>query len=225
MIEFDRTSYSYGAREIISRATLSLSSGSMHFLTGPSGAGKTTFLKLCYRALVPTEGDIRIFGQPTRDMERDEVATLRQRIGVVHQDCRFLDHLSVAENVVLPLLVSGLSVENRGDEVSDLLSWVALDHRAAASPAELSGGERQRLALARAVILSPDIIVADEPTGNIDWEMGQRLMALLIELNRLGKTIVLATHDLNLIRATRDKTSARVLRIQAGELRQSGSDL
>jgi len=129
-------------------------------------------------------------------MERDEVATLRQRIGVVHQDCRFLDHLSVAENVVLPLLVSGLSVENRGDEVSDLLSWVALDHRAAASPAELSGGERQRLALAR-----------------------------VIELNRLGKTIVLATHDLNLIRATRDKTSARVLRIQAGELRQSGSDL
>lgn len=197
----------------------------MHFLTGPSGAGKTTFLKLCYRALVPTEGDIRIFGKPTREMERDDVAALRQRIGVVHQDCRFLDHLSVAENVVLPLLVSGLSADDRAEEVNDLLSWVALDHRAKASPAELSGGERQRLALARAVILSPDIIVADEPTGNIDWEMGQRLMSLLIELNRLGKTILLATHDLNLIRAARDKTSARVLRIQAGELRQAGSDL
>jgi len=197
----------------------------MHFLTGPSGAGKTTFLKLCYCALVPTSGEVRVFGQPTHKMVRDEVADLRQRIGVVHQDCKFLDHLSVKQNVALPLLVTGQPLDARTEEVNDLLIWVGLEARAGASPAELSGGERQRLALARSVILSPDIIIADEPTGNIDWEMGQKLMALLIELNRLGKTVLVATHDRNLIRTARDRVEARVLRVNNGHVQAAGASL
>jgi cell division transport system ATP-binding protein len=225
MIQFDEASYSYGAVEVISRASLELLPGSMYFLTGPSGSGKTTFLKLCYLDLLPTGGDIRFSGTATRALGRDQIAGLRQRMGVVHQDCQFLDHMSVAANVALPLVISGQDVALRRDEISDLLSWVGLADKEDALPLELSGGERQRLALARAVILSPDLIIADEPTGNIDWEMGQKVMSLMIELNKLGKTIIIATHDLNLIRSASGRTAARVLRLKGGRIEQASSHL
>lgn len=225
MIELENVAYSYGGGELLSDLSLSLSPGSFHFLTGPSGAGKTTLLKLCYGALVPTSGQVRLFGQDRRTMERDDIAMARRRIGVVHQDCKFLDHLSVSDNIALPLMVSGRDLLNEAANLKELIGWVGLRERAGALPPELSGGERQRAALARAVIMSPDVVLADEPTGNVDWEMSQRLLRLLIELNHMGKTIMIATHDLALIRAAKSQVQARVLRIASRRLQLAGADL
>jgi cell division transport system ATP-binding protein len=225
LIELENVAYSYGGGELLSDITLKLNPGSFHFLTGPSGSGKTTLLKLCYGALIPSAGDVHLFGADLRKMERDDIAFARRRIGVVHQDCQFLDHLSVADNIALPLTVSGRDMLSELANLKELTGWVGLTHRADALPPELSGGERQRAALARAVIMSPEVIIADEPTGNVDWEMSQRLMRLLIELNRMGKTIMIATHDLALIRAAKAHVQARVLRISNRRLQLAGADL
>lgn len=225
MIELQNVSYSYGGGELLSNISLKLAPGSFHFLTGPSGSGKTTFLKLCYMELVATSGHVQVFGRDTRSLTRDEIARNRQRIGVVHQDCQFLDHLPISANVTLPLTVSGRDSAAEAENMNDLLTWVGLGNHADALPAQLSGGERQRAALARAVIMSPDVVLADEPTGNVDWEMSKRLLTLLVELNRMGKTIMIATHDLNLIRAAKSQVNARVLRISNRRLQLAGADL
>lgn len=224
MIELEDVAYSYGGAQLFADLSLTLAPGSFHFLTGPSGAGKTTLLKLCYGELLPTAGHVRLFGEDARSLERDGVAMARRRIGVVHQDCQFLDHLPVAENIALPLKVAGREAEAEGN-LDDLMAWVGLRGQAGQTPPELSGGERQRAALARAVIMSPDVILADEPTGNVDWEMSQRLLTLLVELNKMGKTVLIATHDLNLIRAAKSMVSARNLRLQGGRLHQAGAEL
>lgn len=225
MIEFENASYSYTGGELLSDVSLSVSSGSFYFITGPSGSGKTTFLKMCYGDLVPNSGDIKLFNKDLRKMTRDNIAIARRRIGVIHQDCQFLDHLSVSENIALPLAVSGQDSLSNKMNLQELLNWVGLKGRANALPPELSGGERQRAALARAVIMSPDIIFADEPTGNIDWEMSQRLLQLLVELNRMGKTVLLASHDLSLIRLAKSHVQARVLRIANKRIQQAGATL
>lgn len=225
MIELENVAYSYGGGELLSDISLRLAPGSFHFLTGPSGSGKTTLMKLCYGALMPTAGQVRLFDRDVRGFSRDDIAQLRRRVGVVHQDCQFLDHLPVAENIGLPLHVSGRNTDAVGEDLDDLMHWVGLTERSAALPPELSGGERQRAALARAVIMSPDVILADEPTGNVDWDMSQRLLRLLIELNRMGKTVLIATHDLSLIRATKAHVQARVLRIANRRIQLAGADL
>ncbi|ASP20788.1 arginine ABC transporter ATP-binding protein [Antarctobacter heliothermus] len=225
MIELDNVAYSYSGAALFSGLSLQLAPGSFHFLTGPSGSGKTTFLKLCYGALRATEGRVSIFDTDVADMDRDAVAFARRRIGVVHQDCQFLDHLPLAENVALPLTVTGQATVDQVDNLRELLTWVGLTAKAEALPPELSGGERQRAALARALILSPDVILADEPTGNVDWEMSQRLLRLLVELNKMGKTVMIATHDLMLIRAAKSLVPARILRIAGGTLQSAGADL
>ncbi|MGY9046910.1 MAG: cell division ATP-binding protein FtsE [Rhodobacterales bacterium] len=225
MIELENVAYSYGGGALLTDMSLTLAPASFHFLTGPSGVGKTTVLKLCYGALRPTTGQLRLFDRDVMQMDREAVALSRRRIGVVHQNCQFLDHLSVAENIALPLVVAGLDVASEQDNLRELMSWVGLTGRADALPPELSGGERQRAALARAVIMSPDVILADEPTGNVDWEMSQRLLRLLVELNRMGKTIMIATHDLGLIRAAKQQVQARVLRISKRRLQLAGADL
>ena len=225
MIEFENVGYSYGGGELLSDVSLQLAPGSFHFLTGPSGSGKTTFMKLCYGALSPTAGKVRVFDADMTSLDRDQMALMRRRVGVVHQDCRFLDHLPVADNVALPLTVARRDVAAESKNLSELMNWVGLATRADALPPELSGGERQRAALARAVIMSPDVILADEPTGNVDWDMSQRLLQLLIELNRMGKTVLIASHDLTLIRTTKSQVQARVLRISDRQLQLAGADL
>lgn len=223
MISFEQVGYSYGGGDLLSDISLTLAPGSFHFLTGPSGSGKTTFLKLCYADLLPTSGRLMLFDGEARGLSRDGVALVRRRIGVVHQDCQFLDHLPVAANVALPLTVTGR--EAAVADLQDLLSWVGLRPLADALPPSLSGGERQRAAVARAVIMSPDVILADEPTGNLDWDMSLRLLTLFVELNRMGKTIVVATHDMNLIRAAKGQVAARVLRIANRRVQLAGADL
>lgn len=204
-----------GARDVLSDVTMVLKPGSFTFLTGASGAGKTTLLRLMYAALKPTRGEVVLFGRDTRRLDRQGLALTRRRIGVVFQEFRLLEHLSAYENAALPLRVAGGRERDYAEDVTELLRWVGLGERLEARPSTLSGGEQQRVAIARALVHKPDLLIADEPTGNVDPEMGERLMKLFAELNRrLGTTVVIATHDIGLIR----KFSADVLRLQHGLL-------
>lgn len=225
IVELENVSHGYGPDLLLSDISLEVPSGAFLFLTGPSGAGKTTFLKLCLGQLAPRAGRVRVFGEDLAGLGAQALAHTRQRIGVVDQQCAFLDHLDVRTNIALPLIVKGHAPDTMAQDLEDLLAWVGLSARADALPPELSGGERQRAALARAVITAPDVIVADEPTGNVDWEMSGRLLRLLTELNRMGKTVLLATHDLALIRAAKTEVQARVLRIAGQGLQLAGADL
>ncbi len=223
MIAFENVAYSYSGNELLADVSLRLAPGSFHFLTGPSGSGKSTFLKLAYAELRPTTGQVTLFDRDVTTLSRDDVARTRRRIGIVHQDCRFLDHMTLGANMALPFTVSDR--ESDPKELDELLGWVGLSHLADALPPQLSGGERQRAALARAVIVDPDVILADEPTGNVDWEMSLKILTLLVELNRMGKTIVVATHDLNLIRQAKAQVQTRVLRIAKHRVQLAGAGL
>ena len=187
---------------ILKDLNFELPAGSFHFLTGPSGAGKTSLLRMIYLAQAPTQGRIALFGEDIRAGDRVQSAALRRRLGIVFQEFRLLDHLNVFDNAALPLFVHGENYRSYRDDVTELLTWVGLRHRLTAMPNVLSGGEKQRLAIARAVVTRPTLILADEPTGNIDYAMGLRIMRLFIELNRLGATVLIATHDESLVRAS-----------------------
>jgi len=200
--------------EVLSDLNFHLPSGSFHFLTGPSGAGKSTLLRLIYLAERPSSGLISLFGRDTALLPREARPALRRRIGVVFQDFRLLDHLNVFDNVALPLRVSGQPRASYADDVKELLSWVGLGDHVDAYPATLSGGEQQRAAIARAVISRPDLLIADEPTGNVDPAMARRLLRLLAELNRLGTTVLVASHDIALVRSL----DAPVLELAGGRL-------
>ena len=214
VIRLDRVGLSYGPEaDVLADVSLQLRPGSMTFLTGPSGAGKSTLLKLAYLALRPTAGRVSMFGVDTSRLSRKDLAPLRRRIGVIFQEFRLLEHLSAYENVALPLRVLGQPEKTYRDDVIELLKWVGLGDRLSARPATLSGGEKQRVAIARAVVVKPDLIIADEPTGNVDEEMGDRLYRLFRELNkRLNTTLLIATHDLALVR----KANTDVLRLADG---------
>ncbi len=225
MIEFRNVTHRWSGVELLGEVSLRLAPGTFHFLTGPSGSGKTTLLRLAFGELLASAGEVVLFDRDRQRMSRDDLARARRRIGIVHQDCQFIDHLSLAENVALPLLVAGRVAGPEAQALAELLAWVGLADRRGARPPELSGGERQRAALARAGILSPDVILADEPTGNLDWEMSLRLLTLVVELNRMGKAVLIATHDLNLIRAVKAQVAARVLRIRDRRVQQAGAEL
>lgn len=215
-VRLDGVSLSYERTgEVLSEIDLKLASGSFTFLTGPSGAGKSSLLKLLYLAHAPDRGVVRLFGRATHDLKRQQLSALRRRIGVVFQEFRLLSHLTAAENVALPLRVAGRKASSYRQEVTDLLRWVGLGERMDAPVPSLSGGEQQRVAIARALINKPDLVIADEPTGNVDEEMGRRILRLLAELNRrAGTTVLIATHDLGLIR----EFDAPVLRLTNGML-------
>jgi cell division transport system ATP-binding protein len=186
--------YRLGA-EVLHDVSFSLAAGSFHFLTGPSGAGKSSLMRLMYLAHRPSRGSISMFGRDVSTVPRPELAALRRRIGVVFQDFRLLDHLSALDNVALPLRIAGAKEGQIRDHVAELLRWVGLEEQIDAKPTTLSGGEQQRVAIARAVIARPQILLADEPTGNVDGEIAIRLMYLLEELNKIGTTVVVATHN------------------------------
>ena len=188
-----------GGEEVLSEVSFELDAGSFHFLTGPSGAGKSSLLKLVYRAERPSSGRITLFGQDLAVLPRSQLPLLRRRIGVVFQDFRLLDHLSAFDNAALPLRLAGRAPKTYRDDVEEMLAWVGLGSKLNAMPQTLSGGEKQRLAIARAVMGQPDIILADEPTGNVDHEMAMRILLLFAELNRLGATVLIASHDQDLV--------------------------
>ncbi len=223
IVRFDRVGLRYGnGPEVLRDISFSLANGDMVFLTGPSGAGKSSLLRLMYLALHPTRGRIEMFGQDVSTLPRPALARLRRHFGVVFQDFRLLDHLTTFENVALPLLVRGEKIAHFGQNVLELLHWVGLGHRVHARPSVLSGGEQQRAAIARAIVSRPEVLLADEPTGNVDPALARRLLRLFVELNRMGTTVVIATHDPALISAT---PGALVMHLQEGRLSMHASEV
>jgi cell division transport system ATP-binding protein len=203
-VRFQRVGLRYGnGPEIFRELTFSLAPGSFHFLVGPSGAGKSSILKLLYLAIRASSGTFSLFGRDVSSLDREEVAMMRRRMGVVFQDFRLLDHLSALDNVALPLRVAGAREDQVRSHVAELLVWVGLADHIHALPPTLSGGQQQRVAIARAVITRPSLLLADEPTGNVDDAIGVRLMYLFDELNKLGTTVVIATHNESLVQRFR----------------------
>jgi cell division transport system ATP-binding protein len=200
MIRFENVGLRYGlGPEVLSDVSFHLPAKSFQFLTGPSGAGKTTLLRLLFLSLKPTRGVITLFGRERTEITRAELPMIRRKIGVVFQDFRLLDHLTTFENVALPLRVRGREETSYTKDVRDLLEWVGLGDRMHVYPPVLSGGEKQRASIARALIEQPELLLADEPTGNVDPPLARRLLKLFIELNKLGTAVVIATHDLGLM--------------------------
>lgn len=215
MVRFENIGLRYGVgSEILRDLNFQIRPSSFQFLTGPSGAGKTSLLRLLFLALKPTRGLMTLFGHDVSRLDKDALASLRRRIGLVFQDFRLIDHLTTYENVALPLRVIGRREEEYRSEVIELLRWVGLGDRIWALPPVLSGGEKQRAAIARAVIGRPELLLADEPTGNVDPSLAQRLLRLFVELNRSGTSIVIATHDIALM----DQFDARRLVLHEGRL-------
>jgi cell division transport system ATP-binding protein len=219
VVRFDDVSMRYGREpETLRDLTFSLPQGSFHFVTGPSGAGKTSLLKLIYLAAQPSKGLLHLFGQDVAQTPPEVRPFLRRRIGVVFQEFRLLDHLSAFDNAAVPLRIAGRKPDSYRQDVAELLTWVGLKDRMHALPPTLAGGEKQRLAIARAVVGRPDILLADEPTGNVDHEMGLRILRLFLELNRLGTTVLIATHDQDLVA----RSGMPVLHLEEGRLTHMG---
>jgi cell division transport system ATP-binding protein len=215
VIRFDNVGLRYGTGpEILRDINFEVGPRSFQFLTGPSGAGKTSLIRLFFLSLKPSRGLITVFGRDAAMLTRNELPEVRRRIGVVFQDFRLLDHLTTFENVALPLRVLGKEEASYRADVIELLRWVGLGDRMHAFPPVLSGGEKQRAAIARALIGKPEILLADEPTGNVDPPLARRLMRLFVELNRLGTSVVIATHDINLM----NQFNARRLVLEEGRL-------
>ena len=214
-MRFENVGIRYGMdAEVLRDLTFSIEPRSFQFLTGPSGTGKTTLLRLILMSVRPTRGLMSVFGEEVSRISKKGLTRLRRRMGVVFQDFRLLDHLTTFENVALPLRVQGKEEASYRAEVMELLRWVGLGERMHVLPPVLSGGEKQRAAIARALIARPDLLLADEPTGNVDPSLGRRLLRLFVELNRLGTSVVIATHDLGLM----DQIDARRLVLGDGRL-------
>jgi len=216
LVRFENVGLRYGlGTEILRDLSFDIKPRSFQFLSGPSGSGKTTLLKMMLATLKPTRGLVHLFGRDVGRMGKDEQTEVRRKIGVVLQDFRLLDHLTTYENVALPLRVQGRDEAAYRSEVVDLLRWVGLGERMNVPPAILSGGEKQRAAIARALIVRPELLLADEPTGNVDPALAKRLVRLFIELNKIGTAIVMATHDWALM----DQIPERRLTLNEGRLK------
>jgi cell division transport system ATP-binding protein len=219
VVRFEGVGLRYGrAPEVLRDLSFELDAGSFHFLTGASGAGKTSLLRLIHLGLRPSRGLISLFGRDITLLPRADLPFMRRRIGVVFQDKRLLEHLNAFDNVALPLRLAGHRIADYQADVTELLTWVGLSHRLDALPPALSGGEQQRLAIARAVVNRPDILLADEPTGDVDHDMAIRILRLFVELNRLGTTVLIASHDEDLVA----RSGRPVLHLAGGQLTRAG---
>jgi cell division transport system ATP-binding protein len=215
VVRFENVGLRYGlGPEVLRDLSFHIGPHSFQFLTGPSGAGKTSLLRLLYLSLKPTRGLITLFGHDVATLSKDALTTLRRRVGIVFQDFRLLDHMTTYENVSLPLRVLGKDETTYRDEVVELLRWVGLGERLTALPPVLSGGEKQRAAIARAVIARLQLLLADEPTGNVDPVLARRLVRLFAELNKSGTAVIIATHDIGLM----DLFDARRLVLHEGRM-------
>ncbi len=215
LIRFENVGLRYGVGpEVLRDINFNIAPQSFQFLTGPSGAGKTTLIRLLFMSLRPTRGLVTVFGREISTLTAADYAPFRRRIGVVFQDFRLLDHLTTFENVALPLRVIGREESSYRADVVELLRWVGLGDQINVHPPIMSGGEKQRAAIARALITQPEMLLADEPTGNVDPPLARRLMRLFIELNRLGTAVLIATHDINLM----NQFDARRLVLEDGRL-------
>jgi cell division transport system ATP-binding protein len=215
LVRFENVGLRYGlGPEVLRDLSFDIAPHSFQFLTGPSGAGKTSLLRLLFLSLKPTRGLITMFDQDVTTLSKDDLALLRRKVGIVFQDFRLLDHMTTFENVALPFRVMGMEEDSYRGEVLELLDWVGLGERIWSLPPVLSGGEKQRAAIARAVIARPQLLLADEPTGNVDPTLAQRLLRLFVELNKSGTSIVIATHDIALM----DEYNARRLVLHDGRV-------
>ena len=222
LIEFENVGMRYGnGPEVLRDLTFSVAKGSFHFITGPSGAGKSSLLRLLSLIHRPSRGLVTLFGRDIATLDREELPALRRRIGVVFQDFRLIDHLSAVDNVALPLRLAGARDDRVRGHVKELLRWVGLGDHLDARPPTLSGGEQQRIAIARAVINRPNLLLADEPTGNVDERIGLRLMRLFDELNKVGTTVIVATHSESIIRRFRHP----VLQLRDGQISLAQQEL
>jgi len=213
VIRFENVGLRYGiGPEVLRDVSFHVEPGSFQYVTGPSGAGKTSLLRLLFFSLKPSRGNMRIFDADAATVSRADIPALRRRIGMVFQNFRLLDHMTTYENVALPLRVAGADESTYHRDVAELMEWVGLGDKMWVHPPVLSGGEKQRVAIARALITRPEILLADEPTGNVDPPLARRLLRLFVELNRLGTSVVIATHDLGLM----DQYDARRLVIDDG---------
>jgi cell division transport system ATP-binding protein len=220
VVRFDNVGMRYGlGPEVLRDVSFQLEAGSLHFLTGPSGAGKSSLLSLLYLAQRPSRGIVTMFGEDIATIRRNKLPELRRRIGVVFQDFRLIEHLSAFDNAALPLRIAGVKESEVKAQVRELLDWVGLGDKLDATPPTLSGGEKQRVAIARAVIARPRLLLADEPTGNVDPEIALRLLHLFVELNKLGTTVLIATHDSALIH----RFGRPVLRLSDGRLNRTAA--
>ncbi len=210
----DNVSLTYDDKVALKDVSASFSSHSLYFVTGPSGAGKSSLLKLLYMALTPTEGDVKLFDTSVFSISDKHLYQFRQRIGVIFQEHNLIPHMSVLDNVLLPLKIRGQNLQNSEQNAINLLSWVGLEKYIHSTPSSLSGGQKQRVAIARAVIFNPDVIIADEPTGSVDEEMAKRLLYLFDNLKKSGTCIIMATHNMSLTQ----QFSGEVLSLSEGRL-------
>ncbi len=218
MILFDQVSKRYeGGFEALSSVSFHLQRGEFAFLTGHSGAGKSTLLKLISAVEGPSSGQVRVDNQLLRNLSRREIAYYRRKLGIVHQDHQLLKSHTVYDNVAQPLMVAGEHPKDIRRRVFAALDKVGLLSKEKFSPVQLSGGEQQRIGIARAVVKKPDIILADEPTGNLDPALSKDIMSLFEQFNASGTTVLIASHDLGLIA----RLNHRVLSLSHGQLIQA----
>ena len=215
LASFEHVSLSYGTnRPVLTEINFALPEGGFYFLTGPSGAGKSSLLRLVHGAERPSAGRVFLFGQDITYAPRRDLAKLRRQIGIVYQDFRLIPHLTALENAALPLRLAGASEDYINRHTCELLTWVGVGHRMHALPAELSGGEQQRVAIARAIVSKPKLLLADEPTGNVDDDNAIKLFYLFDELNKAGMAVILATHQQQMV----ERFKKPSLRLQNGRI-------
>jgi cell division transport system ATP-binding protein len=205
----------------LSDVSFSVSKGEFVFLTGPSGAGKSSILKMIYMDELPSRGDVWVSGTRARGIKRRDVALLRRKLGVVFQDFRLLEDRTVEANIAFAMEVIGTPESRIRTKVARLLTQVGLGSKATAMPQELSGGEQQRVAIARALVNDPFLIVADEPTGNLDERATRGVFQLLLDINAAGTSVLMATHNLDLVK----RSNLRVLEVNRGQVVFDSADV